>query len=107
MINSLEQRITISVKEVGDLLSQIKGGGQVSQKNAVTIEADDSLRPLMDLLDGKHISSSRQLFIFSHSFHLCSAVIIDDFGSSWFLFIFLKLYSVIWNALMLQFLKVV
>jgi len=49
---SLEQRITISVKEVGDLLSQIKGGGQVSQKNAVTIEADDSLRPLMDLLDG-------------------------------------------------------
>ena len=66
--HSLEQRITISVKEVGDLLSQIKGGGQVSQKNAVTIEADDSLRPLMDLLDGKYSfthPSRKQLFIFS------------------------------------------
>lgn len=54
---SLEPKITVSVKEVGDLLSHIKGGGQVSltqpsQRNAVTTEADDSLKPLMDLLDG-------------------------------------------------------
>lgn len=54
---SLEPKITVSVREVGDLLSQIKGGGQVSlsqpsQRNAVTTEADDSLKPLMDLLDG-------------------------------------------------------
>ena len=56
-LSSLEPKITVSVKEVGDLLSHIKGGGQVSltqpsQRNAVTTEADDSLKPLMDLLDG-------------------------------------------------------
>ncbi|XP_046630783.1 uncharacterized protein LOC124310811 isoform X5 [Daphnia pulicaria] len=54
---SLEPKITVSVKEVGDLLSHIKGGGQVSltqpsQRNAVSTEAEDSLKPLMDLLDG-------------------------------------------------------
>lgn len=61
--DSLEPKITVSVKEVGDLLSHIKGGGQVSltqpsQRNAVTTEADDSLKPLMDLLDGKQLISS-------------------------------------------------
>ncbi|XP_018365120.1 PREDICTED: uncharacterized protein LOC108762575 isoform X2 [Trachymyrmex cornetzi] len=55
--NSLEPRITVSVKELGDLLLAIKGGGQVTlsqpaQRNNVTVEADDVLRPLMVLLDG-------------------------------------------------------
>ncbi|KAG8236066.1 hypothetical protein J437_LFUL011989 [Ladona fulva] len=51
---SLEPRITQSVRELGDLLLSIKGGGQVqpSQRNAVAAEADEVLRPLMDLLDG-------------------------------------------------------
>lgn len=54
---SLEPRITVSVREVGDLLLAIKGGGQVTltqpaQRNAVAVEADEVLRPLMDLLDG-------------------------------------------------------
>lgn len=55
--NSLEPRITVSVREVGDLLLAIKGGGQVTlsqpaQRNNVTAEAEDVLRPLMVLLDG-------------------------------------------------------
>nr|XP_046488214.1 uncharacterized protein LOC124221874 isoform X2 [Neodiprion pinetum] len=54
---SLEPRITASVRELGDLLLAIKGGGQVTltqpaQRNAVAVEADDVLRPLMVLLDG-------------------------------------------------------
>lgn len=55
---SLEPRITISVKELADLLLAIKGGGQPgqlnqpAQRNAVAVEADEVLRPLMDLLDG-------------------------------------------------------
>ncbi|XP_059487205.1 protein unc-13 homolog B isoform X13 [Neocloeon triangulifer] len=51
---SLENRITVSVRELGDLLLSVKGGGQVqpSQRNAVAAEADEVLRPLMDLLDG-------------------------------------------------------
>ncbi|XP_057334436.1 protein unc-13 homolog A-like isoform X10 [Microplitis mediator] len=54
---SLEPRITVSVRELGDLLLAIKGGGQVNltqpaQRNAVAVEADDVLTPLMDLLDG-------------------------------------------------------
>lgn len=54
---SLEPRITASVKELGDLLLAIKGGGQVqlsqpAQRNNVAVDADEVLRPLMDLLDG-------------------------------------------------------
>ncbi|XP_055689982.1 protein unc-13 homolog B isoform X2 [Lutzomyia longipalpis] len=53
---SLEPRITQSVKELGDLLLSIKGGGttpgQNTPRNAVANEADEVLRPLMDLLDG-------------------------------------------------------
>ncbi|KAJ8677053.1 hypothetical protein QAD02_012840 [Eretmocerus hayati] len=52
---SLEPRITISVRELGDLLLNIKdiGNSQQSiQRNAVAVEADEVLRPLMDLLDG-------------------------------------------------------
>ena len=57
----MEPRITQSVRELGDLLLAIKGGGgsgnintqnQVAQRNAVAVEADEVLRPLMDLLDG-------------------------------------------------------
>lgn len=55
---SLEPRITASVRQLGDLLLSIKGGGQVSgsqQAPKVQVaggEADEVLRPLMDLLDG-------------------------------------------------------
>jgi hypothetical protein len=57
-VDSLEPRITESVRQLGDLLLSIKGGGQVtlnqpSQRNAVAAEADEVLRPLMDLLDGQ------------------------------------------------------
>jgi protein unc-13 len=57
-VGSLEPRITESVRQLGDLLLSIKGGGQVtlnqpSQRNAVAAEADEVLRPLMDLLDGQ------------------------------------------------------
>ncbi|XP_037925907.1 protein unc-13 homolog B isoform X10 [Hermetia illucens] len=56
--NSLEPRITQSVRELGDLLLAIKGGGtvanpnQAAQRKDVAVEADEVLRPLMDLLDG-------------------------------------------------------
>ncbi|XP_059609804.1 protein unc-13 homolog B isoform X2 [Phlebotomus argentipes] len=55
---SLEPRITVSVKELGDLLLSIRGGGSVATpgqnapRNTVAVEADEVLRPLMDLLDG-------------------------------------------------------
>ncbi|XP_023036241.1 uncharacterized protein LOC6651488 isoform X6 [Drosophila willistoni] len=56
---SLEPRITQSVRELGDMLLSIKGGSgnlvagnQAAQRNAVAVEADEVLRPLMDLLDG-------------------------------------------------------
>ncbi|XP_076049054.1 unc-13 isoform X1 [Oratosquilla oratoria] len=50
---SLEPRITVKVKEMGMKLAAVKGMGQVqpSQRNAVAIEADDVLVPLMDLLE--------------------------------------------------------
>lgn len=43
---------------MGDLLLSLKGGGnvnnatQAAQRNTVAVEADEVLRPLMDLLDG-------------------------------------------------------
>ncbi|XP_036223093.2 uncharacterized protein unc-13 isoform X1 [Bactrocera oleae] len=54
---SLEPRITQSVRELGDLLLSVKGGNnmnfnQAAQGNVVAVEADEVLRPLMDLLDG-------------------------------------------------------
>ncbi|XP_043657439.1 uncharacterized protein LOC122622873 isoform X3 [Drosophila teissieri] len=56
---SLEPRITQSVRELGDMLLSIKGGSGTlavgnlaAQRNAVAVEADEVLRPLMDLLDG-------------------------------------------------------
>lgn len=44
------------MKDLGDLLATIKGGGQLNQpaqRTAVQTDADDVLRPLMDLLDGE------------------------------------------------------
>ncbi|XP_011307877.1 protein unc-13 homolog A-like isoform X3 [Fopius arisanus] len=49
---SLEHKITASVKEVGDRLVNIKTSNQQNQRSTVEVEADDVLRPLMDLLDG-------------------------------------------------------
>lgn len=57
-IHSLQPRIIQSVRELGDLLQNIKGSSnlnnanQAAQRNAVAVEADEVLRPLMDLLDG-------------------------------------------------------
>lgn len=54
----MEPRIIQSVRELGDLLQNIKGSSnlnntnQIAQRNAVAVEADEVLRPLMDLLDG-------------------------------------------------------
>ncbi|XP_065220338.1 protein unc-13 homolog B isoform X4 [Planococcus citri] len=54
---SLEPRITLRVKEVGDLLLSLKGGAQVTlnqpaARSQIAADADDVLQPLMDLLDG-------------------------------------------------------
>ena len=73
MLHSLENRITVSVRELGDLLLSVKGGGQVTlnqpaQRNAVAAEADEVLRPLMDLLDGKFIDGLLPFFLFSSTF---------------------------------------
>lgn len=55
-LSSLEPRISQSVKELGDILLGIKGGGQITgtaPRGMVNAEADEVLRPLMDLLDGE------------------------------------------------------
>ena len=43
-----------SVKQVGKLLTEVKGGGQgqAISKSEVTAAADGIIGPLMDLLDG-------------------------------------------------------
>lgn len=56
--SSLEPRITLRVKEVGDLLLSLKGGAQVTlnqpaARSQIAADADDVLQPLMDLLDGE------------------------------------------------------
>ncbi|XP_053612152.1 protein unc-13 homolog A-like isoform X2 [Plodia interpunctella] len=51
--NSLETRITASVKELGELLQKVGGGGAPGAAQAPAHhEADEVLRPLMDILDG-------------------------------------------------------
>lgn len=57
---SLEQRIVQSVKEMGEILLNIKGGTTLGQSTTahqqqrcnVQAESDEVLRPLMDLVDG-------------------------------------------------------
>ncbi|XP_048250528.1 protein unc-13 homolog B-like isoform X1 [Haliotis rufescens] len=54
---SLEPQIQQSMIELGQLLSKVKGAGQVSlsqpsQRTSIQQESDAVLRPLMDLLDG-------------------------------------------------------
>ncbi|CAE1310578.1 UNC13A_B_C [Acanthosepion pharaonis] len=54
---SLEPQIQQSIQELGKLLSNVKGAGQVSlsqpsQRSNIQAESDMILRPLMDLLDG-------------------------------------------------------
>ncbi|XP_049871341.1 protein unc-13 homolog A isoform X2 [Pectinophora gossypiella] len=50
---SLEVRITASVKELGDLLQKVGGGGAPgAPQPPAHHEADEVLRPLMDILDG-------------------------------------------------------
>ncbi|XP_022824905.1 protein unc-13 homolog A isoform X3 [Spodoptera litura] len=50
---SLETRITASVKELGELLQKVGGGAAPGQQQPpVHHEADEVLRPLMDILDG-------------------------------------------------------
>ncbi|XP_041980859.1 protein unc-13 homolog A isoform X1 [Aricia agestis] len=52
--NSLETRITASVKELGELLQKVGGGNTAPgvQQPPAHHEADEVLRPLMDILDG-------------------------------------------------------
>ncbi|XP_013169838.1 PREDICTED: protein unc-13 homolog A isoform X2 [Papilio xuthus] len=51
--NSLEIRITASVKELGELLQKVGGGAAPGQPQPPAHhEADEVLRPLMDILDG-------------------------------------------------------
>ncbi|XP_052758471.1 protein unc-13 homolog A isoform X1 [Galleria mellonella] len=51
--NSLEGRITASVKELGELLQKVGGGGAPgAPQPPAHHEADEVLRPLMDILDG-------------------------------------------------------
>jgi protein unc-13 A/B/C len=50
--DSLEPRITVSVRELGDLLLSIKSTGNANNSQQVAVESDEVLRPLMDLLDG-------------------------------------------------------
>ncbi|XP_045484382.1 protein unc-13 homolog A isoform X5 [Pieris rapae] len=50
---SLEMRITASVKELGELLQKVGGGAAPGQPQPPAHhEADEVLRPLMDILDG-------------------------------------------------------
>ncbi|CAB3262261.1 unnamed protein product, partial [Arctia plantaginis] len=49
----LETRITASVKELGELLQKVGGGGAPgAPQPPAHHEADEVLRPLMDILDG-------------------------------------------------------
>lgn len=46
----MEDRIAVKVKEMGDKLAAVKSTGP-SQRNNISIEADEVLAPLMDLLE--------------------------------------------------------
>lgn len=60
LLHSLEPQIQASMQELGQLLSKVKGAGQVSlsqpsQRSNIQQESDMVLRPLMDLLDGRWV----------------------------------------------------
>ncbi|KAM9263133.1 protein unc-13 homolog B-like [Morus bassanus] len=52
--NSFQSRIDECVKQMSDILCQVKGAGNVAAnaRNTVAQDADNVLRPLMDFLDG-------------------------------------------------------
>ena len=52
---SFQTRIDECVKQMSDILCQVKGTGNVAAnaRNTVAQDADNVLRPLMDFLDGK------------------------------------------------------
>ena len=54
--SSISPKVDNSVKKMGKLLQEVKGGGQgqAISKSEVAAAADGILGPLMDLLDGKH-----------------------------------------------------
>ena len=57
---SLEPQIKQSTQELGQLLSKVKGAGQVSlsqpsQRNSIQQESEMVLKPLMELIDGRHV----------------------------------------------------
>ncbi|XP_078252628.1 protein unc-13 homolog B-like isoform X2 [Rhinoraja longicauda] len=51
---SFQPRLDVCVKQMGDILSQVKGTGNVpaTARNSVAQDADNVLGPLMDFLDG-------------------------------------------------------
>lgn len=52
---SFQVRIDECVRQMADILSQVRGPGNASPnaRASVTQDADSVLRPLMDFLDGK------------------------------------------------------
>lgn len=59
---SLEPQIKQSTQELGQLLSKVKGAGQVSlsqpsQRNSIQQESEMVLKPLMELIDGRHVDN--------------------------------------------------
>lgn len=55
MFPSFQPHIEECVKQMGDILSQVKGTGNVpaSTCSSVAQDADNVLQPIMDLLDSK------------------------------------------------------
>lgn len=52
LASSFQARIDDCVKQMSDILCQVKGPGN-APPNVVAQDADNVLRPLMDFLDGK------------------------------------------------------
>lgn len=62
LVNSLETRITASVKELGELLQKVGGGGVPGQPQPPAHhEADEVLRPLMDILVRRQRTTETQV----------------------------------------------
>lgn len=50
---SFQSRIDDCLKQMADLLYQIKGPVNSNSRNTIEADSDNVLRPLMDFLDGK------------------------------------------------------